>query len=113
MFKVGEVEMTFETTNIALGKVKKGQSRNFEYKFTNTGHVPIRIDIVSGCDCTTTDWPRKPILPGEEAIIPIIFDSTEKETSETVDVDIYLQNEDPKTGYQILKIVHYSFELVL
>jgi hypothetical protein len=112
VFKVGELEMTFESTSIDLGEVKKGETREFEYKFMNTGTIPIRIDIVSGCDCTTTDWPRKPIDPGDEATISVIFDSTEKEDSETVDVDIYLLNEDPNTGGPILKIVNYSFDLV-
>jgi hypothetical protein len=113
IFKVGDLEMTFEKSFIELGKVKRGDVRKFEYKFKNTGKVPIKIEIVSGCDCTTTDWPRRPIMPGIEAIIPITFDSTEKEKSETVDVDIYLENEDPKSGNPILKIVSYSFELVL
>jgi hypothetical protein len=111
VFKVGELEMTFETSSIDLGKVKRGESRAFEYNFKNTGAIPIRIDIVSGCDCTTTDWPRKPINPGEDATISVTFDSTEKEQSETVDVDIYLLNENPKTGGPILKIVNYSFNL--
>ena len=106
------VRMKFEEEHIELGIVKKGDKRSFDYVFTNIGTENIVIEIVSGCDCTTTDWPRKPIPPGGKGTIEVTFDSTEKEDSETVDVDITLKNVDPKTGDQIFKILTYSFELV-
>jgi Protein of unknown function (DUF1573) len=106
------VDMKFDTELIDLGKVKKGEKRKFKYNFTNTGSEVIEFDIVSGCDCTTTDWPRTPIKKGQKGVIDVTFDSTEKEKSETVDVDIYLSNKDPKTGRAIFRRVKYKFELV-
>lgn len=106
-----KVKMTFENEHITLGKVKRGEKRKFDFVFTNTGTEDIEIDIVSGCDCTTLDWPRKPIKVGQKGIINVIFDSAKKEASETVDIDIYLKNINPKTGQRILKIVDYNFEL--
>ena len=107
-----KVELTFDNPHINIGKVKKGEKKTFDFAFTNTGIDPIKIAIASGCDCTTLDWPRKTIKPGEKGKINVIFDSTEKEESETVDVDLYLDNLDPKTGEQMLIIVAYKFELV-
>ncbi|MFM2393011.1 MAG: hypothetical protein RLZZ546_993 [Bacteroidota bacterium] len=107
-----DVEMTFEKETIALGKMKKGDKKTFEYVFTNTGKDVIEIEIVSGCDCTTLDWTRSPIKPGEKGKINVIFDSKEKElTEKSVDVDIYLKNKDKKTNSQIMKILNYTFEL--
>lgn len=106
-----KVEMTFENAFIHLGKVKRGDSRKFDFVFLNTGIDPIEIDIISSCDCTTLDWPRKPIKPGQKGIINVTFDSTKKEVSETIDVDIYLKNIDPKTGYRTLKVINYDYEL--
>lgn len=105
------VEMTFEDEAIDLGQVKRGEKREFEFKFENTGSEAIEIEIVSGCDCTTLNWPSRPIKPGETGVIKTTFDSTEKEESETVDVDITLLNTDKKTGRQIFKIVTFKFEL--
>jgi hypothetical protein len=106
------VHMTFEKETIELGRMKKGDKRTFDYVFTNTGTEVIEIEIVSGCDCTTLDWTRKPIKPGEKGKVNVIFDSKEKEmTEKSVDVDIYLKNKDPKTNSQILKILNYTFEL--
>ncbi len=106
------VQMKFDTELIDLGKVKKGEKRNFKYNFVNTGNETIEFDIVSGCDCTTTDWPRTPIKSGQKGTIDVTFDSTEKEKSETVDVDIYLMNKDPQTNRPIFRRVKYKFELI-
>ena len=105
-------EMKFEVDTYDLGPIKKGDKREFSYTFTNLGKENIQIDLVSGCDCTTLDWPRLPIKPGEQGTIDVIFDSTDKEDSEPVDIDIYLKNIDPKTGYPMLLILDYSFQLI-
>lgn len=105
--------MQFEAESLDLGPIKKGEKRTFSYTFTNVGTENIEIDLVSGCDCTTLDWPRLPVKPGKQGTIDVIFDSTEKEDSEPVDIDIYLKNIDPKTGHPMLKILDYSFQLEL
>ena len=103
--------MQFEVETYDLGPIKKGEKREFSYTFTNVGKEDIEIDLVSGCDCTTLDWPRLPIKPGATGTIDAIFDTTEKEDSDPVDIDIYLKNIDPKTGHPMLMILDFSFEL--
>ncbi len=109
-FKQG-VHMTFENEHLDIGKVKKGEVKKFDFTFTNTGSEIIEIDIASGCDCTTLDYPKSKILPGKKGVIHVTFDSGKKEVSETVDVDLYLKNLNPKTGQRILKIIDYKYEL--
>lgn len=104
--------MTFDAMEQDFGKVKKGDIITTVYKFENTGTEDIKIEIVSGCECTTLDWPRKIIKPGEKGEIEVIFDSGKKEESETVDIDVNLENIDPKTGYNRFEILSYTFELV-
>ncbi len=106
------LDLTFEKEHIELGEVKKGEKRTFQYTFTTTGTETVEISIVSGCDCTTLDWTRGEIKSGEKGIIDVIFDSTEKEASETVDVDMYLKNINPKSDSQYLFVLDYTFELV-
>lgn len=105
-------QMTFEKEQIDLGKVKRGEIKKFDFVFTNTGTEVIDIDIASGCDCTTLDWPREKILPGKKGVIHVTFDSGKKEESEIIDVDIYLKNINPKTGSRYLRIVNYKYDLV-
>jgi hypothetical protein len=111
--QVKGTHMTFDNENIKLGKLKKGEIKKFDYVFTNTGTDIIEIDIASGCDCTTLDYPTHKILPGKKATIHVTFDSGKKEGNETgTDVDVYLKNLNPKTGQRILKILKFDYELV-
>jgi peptidoglycan-associated lipoprotein len=107
------VDLTFEKEHHQLGDVLKGEKKTFKYNFENTGTEVIEIEIVSGCDCTTLDWTRGPIKVGEKGTIDVIFDSTEKEASETVDVDVYLKNINPKSDSPYLIVLDYTFNLVV
>ena len=102
----------FEQEHIELGEVKRGETRDMEYTFTNTGKEDLQITFVSSCECTTIQYPRKAIPPGETGKLKVTFDSTEKEESETVDIDVYLANLDEKTGEPIWFILDYSFILL-
>lgn len=103
--------ITFKQSYVDLGKVKRGEKRAFSFEFTNTGTEDVTIDLVSACECTTTDYPVLPIKPGKSGQIDIVFDSTEKEASETIDVDIFLLNRDEK-GNTIVERVQYYFDLI-
>lgn len=104
--------MTFDAPHIDIGQIKQGDSKNMDFHFTNTGTEDLIIEIVSGCECTTLDWPRSPIKPGERGVVTALFDSTKKDKSETVEIDINLENIDPKSGYAMFERVSYTFELV-
>lgn len=103
--------ISWEAPHIHIGTVKKGEVIEMEFKFTNTGIEDLVIEIASGCECTTLDWPRKPIKPGESGAISAIFDSEQKEKSESVAIDVNFANDDPNTGYPLMETVSYTFEL--
>jgi hypothetical protein len=97
---------------VDFGKLRRGEIREYTFGFQNTGTEPIVIDIVTSCDCTTLTWPEaKVIRPGDREKIHAVFDSTKKEESETVDIDVILQQTD-EHGNPIFYILQYKFELV-
>ncbi len=106
-----KIGLTFKTESIELGTVKRGEKREMVFEFTNDGSEDIEIELVSSCECTTIDYPRGIIKVGEASKLEVVFDSTEKEQSETVDVDVILKNIDPKTEGQIMHFLSYSFTL--
>ena len=111
----GKPVMTFEKDMIDIGQVKKGEKRSFSFKFTNTGTGDLDIDLITACDCTTTnqdDLRRKTFKPGDSGILEVIFDSTEKEESETIDIDILLKQFDEEAGMPFIEMVQYKFELI-
>jgi hypothetical protein len=92
--------------------VKRGEKRTHTFGFQNTGSSPVEIAIATSCACTTLTWPEgKIITPGMKERIKAVFDSTEKEHSETVDIDIILEQIDEK-GRPIVYTLQYVFELV-
>lgn len=104
-------KMVFDYTEVDFGIIKKGEKREHTFKFTNEGDEALVIELVSACDCTTTEYSTEPVAPGEEGIIKAIFDSGAIEGANKIDIDIILENEDPKTGYQIVERVSYFFQL--
>jgi len=53
-----------------------------------------------------------PVKPGETGTIDVVFNSTEKEESETIDIDIFLKNVDPETQTPVIEMVQYKYELI-
>jgi hypothetical protein len=104
--------LEFEHSSIELGKVKKGDTRQGTFKFTNVSKEEVQIEFISVCECTQVDYPTLPIKPGESGKIDFTFDSSEKDKSEEIVLDVLLTNVEPISGYQIVESVHYTYELV-
>ncbi len=108
-----KVELTFDKKIVELGAVKKGEKKEMSFSFTNTGNIPIEIELVTSCECTTLDWPQFKIFkPGDKGTINAVFDSKDKEIGETTDVEIILRQADPKTRNPKIYTLQYKFDLI-
>lgn len=68
--------ITFKTFSHDFGQIKEGDSVSCEFTFTNTGNAPLIItSITTSCGCTVSQWPKKPILPGQSAKIKATYHS--------------------------------------
>ena len=106
------VYLEYTPMMIDLGKVKRGEKRDLSFDYTNTSSEVVEIEVVTACSCTETDYTVAKMEPGEGGKIVLIFDSTSKEKSETIDVDIILKNTDPKTDYPVVDRVQFKYELI-
>ncbi|MDB5011182.1 MAG: hypothetical protein JWQ06_1971 [Mucilaginibacter sp.] len=71
--------MKFEFESHDFGKIKEGDKVNYEFKFTNTGKSPLIVsNAVASCGCTTPEWPKTPLQPGQEGKIKVTFNSANK-----------------------------------
>lgn len=67
---------TFEAQNFDFGKIKQGTPVTHEFKFTNTGKVPMIItNVQASCGCTTPDWSKEPIGPGQKGFIKATYNA--------------------------------------
>jgi len=61
------------------GTVSQGGIVRHAFRFKNIGTEPLHIVYVKGsCGCTAWEWPKEPILPGDEGEIGMQFDSDKK-----------------------------------
>lgn len=96
---------------IPLGAVKKGEKRSMFFEFTNTSGAPVQIDIVDACDCTKVEFPRGVIEPGAKGRLDVVFDSKEKDASETIGINVVFKQTDA-SGNPRIEVVEYSFDLI-
>ena len=76
---VNVAKMTFETLEYNFGTVNEGEKVRHEFKFVNTGKVPLLItEARSTCGCTVSKYPEEPIEPGASEVIRVEFNTTGK-----------------------------------
>ena len=103
--------VTWEKPFIELGAIKKGEKRTFLYDFTNTTAGDVQVEIIDACDCTKVEFPRGAIKPGEKGRFDVVFDSTEKEGPETIEITIIWKNKDA-AGNTRFDRVKYHYDLL-
>lgn len=59
-----------------FGKIKQGVPVTHEFKFTNTGKIPLVItNVQASCGCTTPAWTKDPIPPGGQGFIKATYNA--------------------------------------
>jgi hypothetical protein len=72
-------DIKFEEETHDFGRITQGEKVAFAFKFKNTGSSNLIISSAHGsCGCTIPEYPKKPILPGEDAIVDVVFASEGK-----------------------------------
>lgn len=81
-FQFSEMEYDFGTIN-------EGQVVEHLFNFTNNGQAPLVIsNITASCGCTSPDWTKTPINPGESGFVKVVFNSAAKSGSQAPTVTI-------------------------
>jgi len=92
----------FETDFHDFGKLVAGEKVTFAFRFTNTGKAPLLIsNVMTSCGCTVSDYPKRPIKPGEKAAIDISFDSTGKHGLQTKTITVIANTDSQATTLRI------------
>ena len=73
--KVGP-KMTFDSATHNFGEVaRKGGDLVKEFRFVNNGDEPLVIKkITKSCSCMSVVYSRKPVMPGQAAVIKIKYE---------------------------------------
>ncbi|MFM7628988.1 MAG: DUF1573 domain-containing protein [Algoriphagus sp.] len=81
-FQFTEMEFDFGTIN-------EGKVVEKIFNFTNNGQAPLVIsNITASCGCTSPDWTKTPVKPGEKGYVKVVFDSKAKSGAQSPTVTI-------------------------
>ena len=71
-----EYVLKLKETEHDFGKIPQGKPVYYQFEIINTGKEPLKLDDVhASCGCTTPEWSRDPIGPGETAIIKVGYNA--------------------------------------
>lgn len=86
----GQAEITFYETEYNFGTLIQGEKVAHKFKFKNTGEGNLVISNVKpSCGCTSPQWTREPVKPGEEGYVELTFDSANKNGIQNKTARIY------------------------
>ncbi|MCF8332119.1 MAG: DUF1573 domain-containing protein [Bacteroidales bacterium] len=59
------------------GTIKQYADASCQFTFKNNGNEPLVITkVITSCGCTVPDYPKSPIMPGQEGQIQVTYDSS-------------------------------------
>jgi len=66
----------FKFTEHNFGELEEGSKAAVDFIFTNTGSKPLILtDVKASCGCTTPEWPKEPIAPGQTSKIKVEYNT--------------------------------------
>jgi hypothetical protein len=97
-----KTKMTFEKMEHNYGKVEQKTKNEHIFRFTNSGTNPLVIANAKGtCGCTVPDYPKDPIMPGEDGEIKVEYSSRTSKGVQTKMVNIWANTEPEQTQLKI------------
>ena len=77
LFLTAQAKIKVVEPKVNFGSVKRGEMIKNTFEIVNTGNQPLLLTGADvSCSCTTVDFPKEPILPGEKTIVTVNFNTT-------------------------------------
>jgi len=82
-------QFEFENMEYDFGTIKEGEVVEHQFQFTNTGQSPLVIsNVQASCGCTSPDWTKTPVKPGDKGYVKVVFNSSAKSGVQSPTVSI-------------------------
>lgn len=85
-----KAKIEFQETSFNFGTISEAGGKAIHvFNFKNTGNTPLILtNVRAGCGCTTPEWNRQPIAPGESGNIKVSFDPRNRPGSFTKSITV-------------------------
>jgi len=68
--------IVFEKTVHDYGTIVQGSNGETEFVFVNKGKTPLILNnVIASCGCTSPEWTKAPILPGEKGSVKVKYNT--------------------------------------
>lgn len=85
----GRAVLVFTDYEHHFGKVAEGEKISYQFLFENKGTGPLVINSVSTtCGCTVPKYNTKPVKPGENGSIEVVFDTSGRNGLQTKTITV-------------------------
>jgi hypothetical protein len=85
----GTVEIVFKEYEHDFGKVAEGEKVAFVFAFENKGTANLVVtSVTTSCGCTVPKYDSKPVPPGGNGNLEVIFDTTGRDGIQTKTVTV-------------------------
>ena len=101
---------TFDRTSLSdtldLGTLRVGKTATREVRFVNNDTIPMVVmNMGMSCNCMAVAYERRPVKPGEAAVITLIYDPKGQSGSQFKNISVRLSSSpEPYTLYVACKI---------
>ncbi len=77
MQDTGKAVLVFREYEHNFGKVAEGEKAGYVFIFENKGTGNLIIEaVITSCGCTASKYDRKPVAPGKEGKLEVVFDTS-------------------------------------
>ena len=103
-----QAEFSFDKKIIKLAPAQEGEELTISFPFENKGSAPLIITKADvECSCTGVNFKQEPILPGEQSVIEVKFDSNGKSGWQYRKIQLFANTKKGKTTIEFrVKIIN-------
>ena len=92
----GKARIVFREYEHSFGKVAEGEKVSYVFKFDNIGTADLVISsALTTCGCTVPEYDKKPIPPGGNGNMEVVFDTSGKVGMQTKTITVKSNAEKP------------------
>jgi hypothetical protein len=96
-------KIQFEKLEHDFGILLQGEKVTYSFKFKNTGKQELIVkDASASCGCTVPKFTTKPIAPGEQGEIEVIFNSANRTGRQVKTITVWSNCQPNQTKLQIM-----------
>lgn len=98
-----QAKIVFEQTEHDFGTFKEAAGpQSYNFAFVNSGGTPLILNNVqASCGCTTPEWTKKPIAPGEKGFIKVSYNPANRPGPFNKTITVSANGEVPRTILRI------------